>query len=119
MNGRMNAKKSYVKPEEVIVNELIKALEDGVPVWRKEWTVKGGFRNLLTGKTYQGSNPALLCISSAVRGWHLPYLLEEVKLSRLAVYLKKGLSLLEFATLQRSLNSKKKTKMGRFNSVLT
>jgi len=72
MNGRMNGKKSYVKPEELIVNELIKALEDGVPVWRKDWTVKGGFRNLLTGKNYQGSNPALLCISSAVRGWHLP-----------------------------------------------
>ena len=28
MNGRMNGKKSYVKPEELIVNELIKALED-------------------------------------------------------------------------------------------
>ena len=27
MNGRMNGKKSYVKPEELIVNELIKALE--------------------------------------------------------------------------------------------
>ena len=39
MSGRMNAKKSYVKPEELIVNELIKALEAGVPVWRKDLTV--------------------------------------------------------------------------------
>ena len=27
MNARMNAKKDYVKPEQVIVNELIEALE--------------------------------------------------------------------------------------------
>ena len=30
MNGQMNGKKSYIKPEEVIVNDLIKALETGV-----------------------------------------------------------------------------------------
>ena len=42
--------KSQVKPEELIVNELIEAIESGnTKLWRKEWTVKGGFRNLLTG----------------------------------------------------------------------
>ena len=50
MNGRMNGKKTYPKPEEVIVNDLIKALENGVNPWRKEWSCKGGFKNLLTGK---------------------------------------------------------------------
>ena len=73
MNGRMNGKKSQVKPEELIVNELIEAIESGnTKLWRKEWTVKGGFRNLLTGHEYQGGNPALLCLQSSIRGWHLP-----------------------------------------------
>ena len=73
MNGRMNGKKSQVKPEELIVNELIEAIESGnTKLWRKEWTVKGGFRNLLTGHEYQGGNPALLCLQSSIRNWHLP-----------------------------------------------
>ena len=53
LNGRMNAKKDYVKPEQVIVNELIQALESGnTKLWRKEWSVKGGFRNVLSGHEY-------------------------------------------------------------------
>ena len=73
LNGRMKAKKDYVKPEELIVNELIQALESGnTKLWRKEWSVKGGFRNVLSGHEYKGSNPALLCLQSSIRGWHLP-----------------------------------------------
>ena len=73
MNGRMNGKKSQVKPEELIVNELIQAIESGqTKLWRKEWSVKGGFRNVLTGHEYQGGNPALLCLQSSIRNWHLP-----------------------------------------------
>ena len=113
MNGRMNGKKSYVKPEELIVNELIKALEDGVPVWRKEWTVKGGFRNLLTGKTYQGSNPALLCISSAVRGWHLPLFIGGGQAKSIGCLPKKGSkSARIMQSLQRSFELKEKDENG-------
>ena len=74
MSGRMKGKKAdYVKPEQVIVNELIEALESGnTKLWRKEWTVKGGFRNVLSGHQYKASNPALLCLQSSIRGWHLP-----------------------------------------------
>jgi len=70
----MKAKKAQIKPEELIVNELIEAIESGKGknLWRKEWSVKGGFRNVLTGHEYQGSNPALLCLQSSIRGWHLP-----------------------------------------------
>ncbi len=70
----MKAKKAQIKPEELIVNELIEAIESGrgKNLWRKEWSVKGGFRNVLTGHEYQGSNPALLCLQSSIRGWHLP-----------------------------------------------
>ena len=66
-------KADYVKPEELIVNELIEALESGnTKLWRKEWSVKGGFRNVLSGHEYKGSNPALLCLQSSIRNWHLP-----------------------------------------------
>ena len=53
LNGRMNGKKAdYVKHEQVIVNELIEAIESGnTNLWRKEWSVKGGFRNVLSGHT--------------------------------------------------------------------
>ena len=46
--------------------------QENTKLWRKEWTVKGGFRNLLTGHEYQGGNPALLCLQSSIRNWHLP-----------------------------------------------
>ena len=122
MNGRMNGKKSYVKPEELIVNELIRALEDGVPVWRKEWTVKGGFRNLLTGKTYQGSNPALLCISSAVRGWHLPLFIGGGQAKSIGCLPKKGSkSARIMQPLQRSFELKEKDENGevQFGSYMS
>ena len=122
LNGRMNGKKSYVKPEELIVNELIRALEDGVPVWRKEWTVKGGFRNLLTGKNYQGSNPALLCISSAVRGWHLPLFIGGGQAKSIGCLPKKGSkSARIMQPLQRSFKLKEKDENGevQFGSYMS
>ncbi len=122
MNGRMNGKKSYVKPEELIVNELIRALEDGVPVWRKDWTVKGGFRNLLTGKNYQGSNPALLCISSAVRGWHLPLFIGGGQARSIGCLPKKGSkSARIMQPLQRSFELKEKDENGevQFGSYMS
>ena len=122
LNGRMNAKKSYVKPEELIVNELIRALEDGVPVWRKEWNCKGGFRNLLTGKNYQGSNPALLCISSAVRGWHLPLFIGGGQAKSIGCLPKKGSkSARIMQPLQRSFELKDKDENGevQFGSYMS
>ena len=64
MNGRMNGKKDYVKPEELIVNELIQALESGnTKLWRKEWTVKA-----VSGMSYQGiSIKALTLLCSVYR----------------------------------------------------
>ena len=88
-NEWQKKKRSYVKPEELIVNELIKALEDGVPVWRKEWTVKGGFRNLLTGKIIRVQTLHFSVYLLRLGAGIFRYLLEEVKLSRLAAYLKK------------------------------
>ena len=91
MNGRMNGKKSQVKPEELIVNELIQAIESGnTKLWRKEWSVKGGFRNGFSGHQYKGSNPALLCLQSSIRNWHLPLFIGGGQARSINCTIKKG-----------------------------
>ena len=91
MNGRMNGKKEYVKPEELIVNELIQALESGnTKLWRKEWSIKGGFRNVLSGHQYKGANPALLCLQSSIRNWHLPLFIGGGQARSINCTIKKG-----------------------------
>ena len=91
MNGRMNGKKDYVKPEELIVNELIQALESGnTKLWRKEWSSKGGFSNVLSGHLYKGSNPALLCLQSSIRNWHLPLFIGGGQARSINCTIKKG-----------------------------
>ena len=123
MNGRMKAKKDYVKPEELIVNELIQALESGnTKLWRKEWTVKGGFRNVLSGHQYKGSNPALLCMQSSIRGWHLPLFIGAGQAKSINCLPKKGSkSARILQPIQRSFETKEKdengdVKMGQFMS---
>ncbi len=122
MNGR-KAKKDYVKPEELIVNELIQALESGqTNLWRKEWTVKGGFRNVLSGHQYKGSNPALLCLQSSIRGWHLPLFIGGGQARSINCTIKKGSrSARILQPIQRSFETKEKdengdVKMGQFMS---
>ena len=110
MNGRKAAKKTYPKPEEIIVNDLIKALESGVSPWRKEWSCKGGFRNLLTGNPYKGSNPALLCIKSALSNhWHLPLFIGGGQARSIGCLPKKGSSSARvLQPIQRSFELKEK-----------
>ena len=113
MNGRMNGKKDYVKPEEVIVNDLIRALESGVNPWRKEWDCKGGFRNVLTGKAYRGSNPALLCIKSALSNWHFPLFIGGGQARSINCTIKKGSkSARVLQPIQRSFELKEKDENG-------
>jgi len=122
MNGR-KAKKDYVKPEELIVNELIQALESGqTNLWRKEWSVRGGFRNVLSGHQYKGSNPALLCMQSSVRNWHLPLFIGGGQARSINCTIKKGSkSARILQPIQRSFETKEKdengdVKMGQFMS---
>ena len=114
LNGRMNGKKAdYVKPEEVIVNDLIRALESGVNPWRKEWDCKGGFRNVLTGKAYRGSNPALLCIRSALSNWHFPLFIGGGQARSINCTIKKGSkSARVLQPIQRSFELKEKDENG-------
>ena len=122
MNVKMNGKKSYPKPEEVIVNDLIEALENGVSPWRKDWTVKGGFRNVLTQNEYKGSNPALLCMYSAIRGWHLPLFIGAGQAKSMGCLPKKGSkSARIMQPLQRSFELKEKDENGeaQFGSYMS
>jgi len=115
LNAKLNAKKPiYAKPEEAIVNDLIQALENGVTPWRKEWTVKGGFRNVLTGNIYKGSNPALLCIKSALNNhWHLPLFMGAGQAKSMGCLPKKGSkSARIMQPLQRSFELKEKDEKG-------
>ncbi len=115
MNGRMKGKKAdYVKPEQVIVNELIQALESGnTKLWRREWTVKGGFRNVLSGHTYKGSNPALLCLQSSIRNWHLPLFIGAGQAKSINCLPKRGSrSARILQPLQRSFELKEKDENG-------
>ena len=62
-------------PEEKLTEALVAVLEAGVNPWRKDWASvaqQGQHRNLLTGQAYRGSNPAVLEMWSACRGFTLP-----------------------------------------------
>ena len=71
------ARKTYDGPtaEEKLCTELVQLLEQGVNPWRRDWAQlgqQGQHRNLLTGANYRGSNPAVLEMYSACRGFTLP-----------------------------------------------
>ena len=71
------ARKTYEGPtaEEKLCSELVQLLEAGVNPWRRDWASsgqQGQHRNLLTGANYRGSNPAVLEMYSACRGFTLP-----------------------------------------------
>jgi antirestriction protein ArdC len=71
------ARKVYEGPtaEEKLCEALIEVLEKGVSPWRRDWVTVGGLnrhQNLLTGAVYRGSNPAVLEMWSACRGYSQP-----------------------------------------------
>lgn len=71
------ARKAYDGPtaEEKLCSELVSLLEAGTNPWRRDWALvgrQGQHRNLLTGACYRGSNPAVLEMYSACRGFALP-----------------------------------------------
>jgi antirestriction protein ArdC len=70
-------RKVYEGPsaEEKLCAALVELLEKGVSPWRKEWATvgnTGAHRNLITGAGYRGSNPAVLEMWLACRGYSLP-----------------------------------------------
>jgi antirestriction protein ArdC len=74
---RTKKRRTYDGPsaEEKLCSALIEVLERGVNPWRREWAqlgLQGQHRNLLTGAAYRGSNPAVLEMWAACRGYNLP-----------------------------------------------
>jgi len=62
-------------PEEKLCTALVQLLEQGTNPWRRDWAQlgqQGQHRNLVTGAAYRGSNPAVLEMWAACRGYSLP-----------------------------------------------
>ena len=76
----------------------------------------------LSGHTYKGSNPALLCLQSSIRGWHLPLFIGAGQAKSINCLPKKGSkSARILQPIQRSFETKEKdengdVKMGQFMS---
>jgi antirestriction protein ArdC len=75
--GSTKARKTYDGPtaEEKLCTALVELLEKGVNPWRRDWAQtgpQGQHRNLITGQPYRGSNPAVLEMWAACRGFSLP-----------------------------------------------
>lgn len=64
-----------LSPEDKLVHSLIALMEAGTTPWRRPWdeTSGGHHMNLLSGRRYRGSNPALLSFGMHLRGSTLPY----------------------------------------------
>jgi antirestriction protein ArdC len=62
-------------PEEKLVTSLIALMEAGTTPWRRPWDDSSGGHhvNLLSGRRYRGSNPALLSFGMHLRGSTLPF----------------------------------------------
>jgi antirestriction protein ArdC len=70
-------RKTYDGPtaEEKLCEALVQLLEQGTNPWRRDWAQigqQGQHRNLITGHAYRGSNPAVLEMWAACRGYSLP-----------------------------------------------
>lgn len=62
-------------PEDRLVASLISLMEAGTTPWRRPWDEESGGHhvNLLSGRPYRGTNPALLSFGLHLRGSSLPY----------------------------------------------
>jgi antirestriction protein ArdC len=95
--ARPRARKTYEGPtaEEKLCTALVELLERGVNPWRKDWASvaqSGQHRNLITGQPYRGSNPAVLEMWAACRGYSLPLWLGVAQAKGKGWYPKKGSS---------------------------
>lgn len=57
---------------EIVTNQVIEAMEQGVVPWAKPWTAAGAHQNI-EGRKYRGLNPLLLEISAMTKGFDQPY----------------------------------------------
>ncbi len=90
-------RRTYAGPtaEEKLCAALVELLEKGVNPWRRDWAQlgqQGQHRNLVTGQPYRGSNPAVLEMWSACRGYSLPLWVGIAQAKAQGWYPKKGSS---------------------------
>jgi antirestriction protein ArdC len=54
---------------EIVTKQILEKMEQGTIPWHRPWSVQGGPRNLVSGKSYQGVNTLML----ATAGYESPY----------------------------------------------
>jgi len=58
---------------EIITEEILEIMNQGIIPWRKPWATRGAHRNLVSGKQYRGVNVFLLSCSGFSSPWWLTY----------------------------------------------
>ena len=58
---------------EIITDEILSIMDQGIIPWRKPWAAKGAHRNLVSGKQYRGVNVFLLSCSAFSSPWWLTF----------------------------------------------
>ena len=58
---------------EIITEQVLEIMSQGVIPWKKPWNARGAHRNLITGKQYRGINVFLLSCSSFSSPWWLSF----------------------------------------------
>ena len=58
---------------EIITEQVLEIMSQGVIPWKKPWNARGAHRNLITGKQYRGINVFLLSCSKFSSPWWLSF----------------------------------------------
>ena len=64
---------------EIITEQVLEIMSQGVIPWKKPWNARSAHRNLITGKQYRGINVFLLSCSSFSSPWWLSFKQAKVK----------------------------------------
>lgn len=80
------------KVAEMVTEQVIKGLEEGIIPWHKPWTSgsSAGFRNFATGHRYSGVNTLLLNVTSIRKGYAHPLFASYKQIAKLGGRVNKG-----------------------------
>lgn len=58
---------------EIVTEQILEIMAQGVIPWKKPWSARGSHRNLISGKQYRGINVFLLSCSPFSSPWWLTF----------------------------------------------
>jgi antirestriction protein ArdC len=85
MEAKQNLPESHSNVYQIVTDKIIQQLEQGVAPWRKPWRAEPPC-NLVSGKSYRGTNPFLL----ATQGYGSRYWMTYNQANRLGGHVRKG-----------------------------